>query len=57
MAQLRDEFHAEQQQIIEDFTLERTTLLSRHQHLTQELSDVLDLQEEQVSFDTLVGLF
>jgi len=47
MAQLRDEFHAEQQQIIEDFTLERTTLLDRHQRLTQELSDVLDLQEEQ----------
>ncbi len=37
MAQLRDEFHAEQQQIIEDFTLERTTLLNRHQRLTQEL--------------------
>ena len=47
MAKLRDEFHAEQQQIIEDFTLERTTLLDRHQRLTQELSDVLDLQEEQ----------
>ena len=44
MAQLRDEFRAEQQQIIDEFQQERETMLTRHQHLTQEFSDILELQ-------------
>lgn len=44
MSQLRDEFRAEQQQIVDEFQKERETMLTRHQLLTQEFSDILELQ-------------